>query len=214
LDHEAASCETLAAANRRLLYRWSRPSNGFRWECQPLGDRSPFLRPWFRASSTIRERGKDQLWDARISLTSNAISVRTYPATSLQSRQRQQAPEQCQQLDGGKRNAPQPTRLTRHFFEESGASEEDGTEVKAQNEQDQSDFDPCLTNDIDGHAKPDQHGRGRCDFGRSSARPPGRQAFLRRRGFAHDRFWSNAAQLSENVELSSEPHVPNAVNVF
>ena len=92
-------------------------------------------------------------------------------------------------------------RLTRHFFGECNASEEDATEVKAQNEQDQSDFDPCLTNDIDGHAKPDQHGRGRCDFGRSSAHPPGPQAFLRRRGFAHDRFWSNAAQLSGECRL-------------
>jgi hypothetical protein len=84
-------------------------------------------------------------------------------------------------------------RLTRHFFGEGNASEEDTTDVKAKNEQDQSDVEPCLTNDIDGHAKPDQHGRGRCDFGRSSAHPPGRQAFLRR-GFAHDGLWSNAAQ--------------------
>ena len=91
-------------------------------------------------------------------------------------------------------------RLTRHFCGEGNAS--DTTEVKAQKQPDQSDFDPCLTNDIDGHAKPDQHGRGRCDFGRSSAHPPGRQAFLRRRGFAHDRLWSNAAQLSENLDLS------------
>ena len=96
-------------------------------------------------------------------------------------------------------------RLTRHFFGECSASEEDATEVKAQNEQDQSDVDPCLTNDIDGHAKPDQHGRGRCDFGRSSAHPPGRQAFLRRREFAHDKLWRNAAQLSENADL----RVPN-----
>ena len=74
-------------------------------------------------------------------------------------------------------------RLTRHFFGECNASEEDATEVKAQKQPDQSDFDPSLTNDIDGHAKPDQHDRGRRDFGRSSAHPPGRQAFLRRRGF-------------------------------
>jgi hypothetical protein len=92
-------------------------------------------------------------------------------------------------------------RLTRHFFGEGNASEEDTTKVKAQNEQDQSDVEPCLTNDIDGHAKPDQHGRGRCDFGRSSAHPPGRQAFLRTREFAHDRLWCNAAQLSENADL-------------
>jgi hypothetical protein len=96
-------------------------------------------------------------------------------------------------------------RLTRHFFGECNASEEDATDAKAQNEQDQSDVDPCLTNDIDGHAKPDQHGRGRCNFGRSSAHPPGRQAFLRGRGFAHDRLWNNAAHLSENVDL----RVPN-----
>jgi hypothetical protein len=43
-------------------------------------------------------------------------------------------------------------RLTRHFFGEGNAREEDSTEVKAQKEQDQSGFDRCLTNDIDGHA--------------------------------------------------------------
>ena len=87
-------------------------------------------------------------------------------------------------------------RLTRHFFEEGNASE-DATEVKAQNEQDQSDIDPCLTNDIDGHAKPDQHGRGRCDFGRSSAHPPGRQAFLRTRGFAHEMLWNGMPSIAD-----------------
>lgn len=97
-------------------------------------------------------------------------------------------------------SAPDPP-----FFGECNANEEDATEVKAQNERDQSDVDPCLTNDIDDHTKPDQHGRGRCDFGRSSAHPPGRQALLRRRGFARDRLWSNAAQLSENANL----RVPN-----
>lgn len=75
-------------------------------------------------------------------------------------------------------SAPDPP-----FFGECNASE-DATEVKAQREQDQPNVGPCLTHDIDGHAKPDQHGRGRCDFGCSSAHPPGGQAFLRRRRFA------------------------------
>ena len=41
-------------------------------------------------------------------------------------------------------------------------------------------------------ARTEAASHGRCDFGCSSAHPPGRQAFLRRRGFAQDRLWSNA----------------------
>ena len=99
-----------------------------------------------------------------------------------------------QTLAGKASGSGRRARLIRYFFGEGNASQEDATEVKAQNEQDQSDVDPCLTNDIDGHAKPHEHGRGQCDFGRSPAHPPGRQALLRARGFAHDGLWSNAAQ--------------------
>jgi hypothetical protein len=105
------------------------------------------------------------------------------------------------------------TRSPDNLMGRVNASEEDATEVKAQNEQDQSDVDPCLTNDIDGHAKPDQHGRGRCDFGRSSAHPPGRQAFLRRRGFAYEIMEQRGSTLGECRLASSEPCVPNAVNI-
>ena len=81
-------------------------------------------------------------------------------------------------------------RLTRHFFGECNASEEDATEIKAQNEQDQSDFNACLTNDIDGHAEPDQHGRGWSDLGCGSARAVGRQASLTL-PFAYAMLWKN-----------------------
>jgi hypothetical protein len=40
----AASRATLAAAGRRLLHRWSWPSNGFRWRGKPLGVSSPPFR--------------------------------------------------------------------------------------------------------------------------------------------------------------------------
>ncbi len=71
-------------------------------------------------------------------------------------------------------------RLTRYLPGECYAREDNATAVQAQEGKDPPDAGRYLADVANGHAKPDQYGRGRYDLGRGSAHASCRQIFLRR----------------------------------
>jgi hypothetical protein len=79
---------------------------------------------------------------------------------------------------------------------------------KRKKAKDPSDAGRYLADVADGHAKPDQYGRGRYDLGRGSAHVSCRQIFLRRGGvfrFADPLLWNVDAHFGPNPDFPSKP---------